>query len=65
MEEPRHGHNGWQLVDYEWDEDTGNARFSYKRHQTSERKNVNRPQLDHYTPPEKRFDPATDRGYWY
>lgn len=64
MTEPAHGHHGWQLVDYEWDEDTGNARFTYRRGQTSERKIVNKPQLKHYTKPEDRFDPATDRWDW-
>lgn len=28
---PRHGTDGWILADYEWDELSGNGRFTYRR----------------------------------
>lgn len=29
--EPRHGSQGWNLIHYHWDSQTGDARFTYQR----------------------------------
>ena len=31
MNHPVHGQEGWILVEYSWDEDTGNAYYLYER----------------------------------
>jgi hypothetical protein len=47
MNPARHGEDGWELIEYSWDEDTGDCIFVYERivegileTQTSEKKQM-------------------------
>ena len=58
--EPEHGQDGWNLVDYDWDDETGESVTVYEKHVYGMRRetSVHREQRKWWTPPHKRSYPA-------
>lgn len=58
MSSPRNGQDGWSLVDYEWDVNTGESLTIYERsvYGMSEERTVQRTQRTYWLPAHLRSD---------